>query len=77
MLNMKKIELEIIQNLHMHIFFQKDIRVGISHTSNRCCKDNNKYFTIINNSQQESRDITELDSDNLYGFPMSKFLLTS
>lgn len=46
MLNMANVEPELISDTEMYIFFQKDIRDGISV---RCSKANNKY---LNPSQQ-------------------------
>ena len=41
---MTKIELEIISDSDMYLFFKKDIRGGVSHISTRCSKGNNKYL---------------------------------
>ena len=42
MLKMTKIKLEIFPDTDLYIFFEKGTRVGISSTSNRCSKANNK-----------------------------------
>ena len=39
-----KIELELILNPDMFIFFEKGTRGGISHISNRYSKTSNKYL---------------------------------
>ena len=44
MLNMKKIEPELIPDPDMYIFFEKGKGGGISCISSRYCKANNKYF---------------------------------
>ena len=76
MLKMKKIELELIPDPGMHIFFEKGTRGGISYISNRYSKVNNKYLKSYD-SKQESKPIIYLDTNNLYGYAMPKFLPTS
>ena len=44
MINMTKVELELISELDMYIFFEKCMRGGFSHISNRYSKANNKYL---------------------------------
>ena len=44
MLTMKKIELELIPNLDMYIFFEKGARGRISNMFYRYSKTNNKYL---------------------------------
>ena len=60
----------------MHIFFGKGTRGGISYISNRYSKANNKYLKSYD-PKEESKYIIYLDANNLYGYAMSKFLLTS
>ena len=76
MLNMTKVELELITDPDMYIFFEKCMRGGVSYISNRYSKANNKYLKCYH-SKQESKHIICLDANNLYGYAMSKFLLTS
>ena len=76
MLNMTKVELELIRDPDMYIFFEKCMRGGVSYISNRYSKANNKYLKCYH-SKQESKHIICLDANNLYGYAMSKFLLTS
>ena len=47
MLKMTKIELELIPDPDMYIFFEKGKRGGISYISNRCRNINNKIFQIL------------------------------
>ena len=44
MLNMTKVELELIPDPDMYIFPEKSTRGGVSHISNRYSKTNNKYL---------------------------------
>ena len=44
MLNMANVEPELISDTELYIFFQKDVRDGISYISKRCTKANNKYL---------------------------------
>ena len=75
MLNMTKVELELITYPDMYIFFEKSMRGGVSYISNRYSKSNNKYLKSYD-PKQESRHSIYLDANNLYGYAMSKFLPT-
>ena len=76
MLNMTKVELELIPDPDMYIFFEKDTRDGGSYISNRYSKANNKYLKSYN-PKQESKHIMYLDAHNLYDYAMPKFLQIS
>ena len=76
MLNLTKVELELITDPDMYIFFEEGVRGGVSYISNRYNKTNNKYLKFYN-PKQESKHIIYLDANNLYGHAMSKFLPTS
>ena len=54
MLNMTKIKLELISNPDLYIFFEKDLRGGVSYVSNRHSKASNKYL-ISYDPKQESK----------------------
>ena len=71
-----KSELELIPDLDMYISFEKGSRGGISYISNRYSKANNRYLKTYN-PKEESKHIIYLDTNNLYGCEMSKFLPTS
>ena len=52
MLKMTKIELKLIPDPDMYIFFQKGTRGGIYYIFNRHCIDNNKYFKSYDVKQE-------------------------
>ena len=73
---MTKIELELITDPDMHIFFEKG-RIGeVSYIFKSYCKASNKYFKFYD-PKQESKHIIYLDANNLFGYAMSTFLPTS
>ena len=76
MLKMTKIELELIPDPDMGIFFEKGARGGIPYYSNRYSKANNNYLKSYD-SRQELKHIINLDGNNFYGYKMSKFFPTS
>ena len=73
---MIKIEVELIPDSDMYIFFEKGTRGGISYISNRYSKANNTYFKSYD-PKQESKHVIYLDANSLYGYAMSKCLSTS
>ena len=75
MLKMTKIKLELVAVADMYIFFEKDTKVGISYISNIYIKSSNKHLNSYI-PKQGSKHIY-LDTNNLYGYTMPKFLPTS
>ena len=75
MLNMKKVEFEVITGADMYLFFQKGMRDGVSCISKRYIEASKKYL-ISYNPKQESRHSIYLDTNNFYHYVMSKFLAT-
>ena len=74
MLKMTGIELELISDIDMHLFIEKGMRGGISCISISCIsKANNKYIKCYD-SGKESKYITYLDANNLYGWALSQYL---
>ena len=76
MLNVSKVELELISNPDIYIVFEKGTRGRVSYISNRYSKANNKYLKSYD-SKQESKHIIYIDTNNLYGYLISKFLPTN
>ena len=73
MLKMTGIELELISDIDMHLFIEKGTRGGISYIAKRHSKANSKYIKCYD-SGEESKYITYLDANNLYGWAMSQYL---
>ena len=76
MLKLTKIECELIPDPGIYIILEEGTRGGISCISNRQSKANNKYLKSYDPGQ-ELKHIIYLDANNLFGYAMSKFLLTS
>ena len=51
-LNMTKVELELIPDADLNIFFEKDTRGGVSYISNRYSKAKNKYLKSYDPKQE-------------------------
>ena len=73
---LQKLNLNFILDPDIYIFFEKGTRGGICYIFNRYSKTNNKYLKSYD-PKQESKHIIYLDTNNLYGYSMSKFLPTS
>ena len=73
---MAKVELELITDHDMYIFFEKGMRGGVSYISIGYSKASNKYLKSYE-PKQETKHIIYLDANNLYGYAISKFLPTS
>lgn len=72
---MTKQELESIGDVDMYQFIEKGVRGGISHTTHRYAKANNKNLTNYNKKELDHY-ITYLDANNLYGLAISQHLPT-
>ena len=73
-LKMGGIELELISDIDMHLFIEKGMRGGISYIAKIHSKADNKYTKCYDRSK-ESKYITYLDANKLYGWGMSQYLL--
>ena len=76
MLKMTEMELDLISDIDMHLFFEKGMRDGISYITKRHSKANNKYMKC-SDSSKESKYITYLDANNLYDWAMILYLAYS
>ena len=76
MLNMRKAELEPTLDAGIYLFFEKAVTGRDSYISKRYSKVNNKHLKCYD-PKQESKHITHLEANNLYGYAMSKFLPAS
>ena len=63
MLNLIKVELELISDADMYLFFEKDMRGGVSYISKRCSKTNSKYLKSYD-PKQKSKHIIYLEAKN-------------
>ena len=72
-LDLTIVELELISDAGMYLFFQKGMTVRVSYNSKRYSKANNKYFKS-HDPKQELKHIIYLDANNLYRYAMSKLL---
>ena len=82
MFTMTKIELELVSDPDMYLFFEKSMRVFLflkqsipKSISKIHSKADNKYLKSYD-PKQESKHVIYLDANNLYGYLMSKFLRT-
>ena len=75
MLSMTKFQLELASDPGMNLFFEKDMRGGVSNISKRYNKSNNKHLKPYD-QKQDSKHIMEtyLDANNLFGHAAWKYL---
>ena len=72
-----KVKLELISDYDMLLMIKHGTRGGVSTISNRFAHANNKYMGEAFYSNKPSKFVTYLDSNNLYGWAMSKALPTN
>ena len=66
MFKMTETELELISDIDMHLFIEKEMRGGTSYIAKRHSKANNKYMQSYD-VNEPSEFITYLDANNLPG----------
>ena len=76
-LKITKVELELLSDPDMLLMIESGIRGGIATISHRHAKANNEYMGTEFDSAEESKFISYLDANKLYGWAMSKQLPTS
>ena len=74
MLKETGIELELLTDVDMFLFFKRMIRGGISMISTRYAESNNPYMGDLYNSKKENSYTMYYDANNLYGFIMMEKL---
>ena len=67
------VKLELLTDDDMLLMVEEGIRGGICHSIHRYAKSNNKYIKNYDKNK-ESSYIQYLDTNNLYGWPMSQKL---
>jgi hypothetical protein len=77
LLKYTKVELELISDPEMFLFFEKGIKGGISVISHRHALANNPYIGDEYDAQKETSYLAYLDANNLYGWAMSQKLPVS
>ena len=60
----------------MYLFFEKGMKGGVFFVSKRYSKASNKYLTSYD-PKELAKYITDLDKNNLYGYPMSKSIINN
>ena len=75
MLKMTDIKLELMTDIDMLRFIEKDMRGGTSYIAHTYAQANNKYMKNYDKTKS-SKYVTYLDADNLYGWAMSQHLPT-
>ena len=73
MLKLTEIKLELISDIDKYYFVEKGLRGGGFYISKRFGEANNKCMKNYDPTK-ESKYIIDLDSNNLYGWRMSKYL---
>ena len=76
MLKITRLELDPITDPDMLMFFERQVRGGISMITTRYAEANNKYMKEYDQSKPDSF-IFYLDANNLYGWAMSQLLPVS
>ena len=72
-LSMTKVELDLVLDVDMYLFFEKCMRGGVSHISKKYSKANNKHLTLFD-PKRPTKYITYLEKSNLYDYATSKYL---
>ena len=73
MLQITSVELKLISDIDMYLFFEMGMRGGISYIWQRYSKVRNKYVKLYDYSKP-TKCITFLDANNLYSWTMSQYL---
>ena len=74
MLEMTKINLDLITDIDMQLFIEKGMRGGISYIAHRHAEANNQYMKNYD-PHNKSSNIMYLDANNLYGWAVTLITL--
>ena len=74
--NLKKVEPELLSYADVYVFFEESTRSGFSYIYQRYSRASNKYLKSYD-PNQGSKYIVYFNANNLYGYAMSKFLSNS
>ena len=77
MLKMTKVELKLLTNPDMYLFFERGVRGGVLMITKKYAKANNKYMGADYDPTKPSVYLPYLDANNLYGYAMSQPLPVS
>ena len=73
-LKITKVQLELLSDPDILLIIESGIRGGVATILNRHAKANNEYMGTEIDHAEESKFISYLDANNLYGWAMSKHL---
>ena len=73
MLKMTGVELDLIDDIDVHLFIEKGMRGGIYYIAKRYCRANNEYIEGYDESSDD-RVIIYFDANKLYGWAMTQYL---
>ena len=73
MLKMTGVELELIDDIDVHLFIEKGIRSDVLYIAKRYSKASNKYMSDYDGGK-ENIYIMYFDANNLYGWAMTQYL---
>ena len=76
-LKITTVQLELLSDPDMLLMIESGIRGGIATISHRYAKANNEYMETEFDPAEETKFISYLDANNLYGWAMSKQLPSS
>ena len=76
-LKITKVQLELLSDPDILLMIESGIRGGLATISHCHAKANNEYMGTVFDPVKESKFISYLDANNLYGWQMSKQLPTS
>ena len=75
MLKSTKIELQLLEDINMYLFYENGCRGGISTINHRYAKANNSYLAHDYDSQKDTSYIIYIDKNSLYPQAMCDYLL--